>query len=132
MVSKPHQFDVIVTPNLYGSICTQIGAALVGGPGLIPGCNIGHSIALFEPGARHVAMDIKDRNCANPTSMILSSCWMLRHLGLEKAAALIESSVQSVIAESKIRTPDLKGTNTTTEFCEAVVQKYKDTAAESI
>jgi isocitrate dehydrogenase (NAD+) len=121
MVSKPSQFDVIVTPNLYGNICTNIGAALVGGPGLLPGCNFGRDVSIFEPGARHVGMDIKDRNCANPTAMLLSSCLMLNHLGLYEFSTLITKTVDKVISEDKIRTPDLGGSNTTSDFCQAIL-----------
>ena len=81
LVAKPGQFDVMVMPNLYGAITSNIGAALVGGPGIVPGCNIGREYALFEPGCRHVAKDIMGTNKANPAAMILSSTMMLRHLG---------------------------------------------------
>jgi isocitrate dehydrogenase (NAD+) len=98
LVAKPGQFDVMVMPNLYGAIISNIGAALVGGPGIVPGCNIGRvrraftspfhralifvqDYALFEPGCRHVASDIMGTNRANPTAMILSAAMMLRHLG---------------------------------------------------
>ena len=81
LVAKPGQFDVMVMPNLYGAIISNIGAALVGGPGIVPGCNIGRDYALFEPGCRHVAKDIMGANKANPAAMILSSTMMLRHLG---------------------------------------------------
>ena len=98
LVAKPGQFDVMVMPNLYGAIVSNIGAALVGGPGVVPGCNVGRvryiflrtctgayylpqEYALFEPGCRHVASDIIGTNRANPTAMILSSTMMLRHLG---------------------------------------------------
>lgn len=125
MVGKPSNFDVIVTPNLYGNICTNIGAALAGGPGLLPGCNFGRDVAIFEPGARHVGMDIKDRNCANPTAMIQSSCWMLNHLGLNEYAEKITASVDKVIADKRIRTPDVGGTGKTSEFCEAVLSNLQ-------
>lgn len=81
LVAKPTQFDVMVMPNLYGAIVSNIGAALVGGPGIVPGCNIGREYALFEPGCRHVASDIQGTNKANPAAMILSATMMLRHLG---------------------------------------------------
>jgi isocitrate dehydrogenase (NAD+) len=82
LVAKPQQFDVMVMPNLYGAIVSNIGAALVGGPGIVPGCNVGRDYALFEPGCRHVAKDIMNTNKANPAAMILSATMMLRHLGL--------------------------------------------------
>ena len=99
LVAKPGQFDVMVMPNLYGAIVSNIGAALVGGPGVVPGCNVGRvrwncivmysktdvnnlqEYALFEPGCRHVAQDLMGTNKANPTAMILSATMMLRHLG---------------------------------------------------
>ncbi|KAA8576223.1 hypothetical protein EYC84_006374 [Monilinia fructicola] len=70
-VSRPQQFDVMVMPNLYGGILSNVGAALVGGPGLVPGCNMGREVAVFEPGCRHVGLDIKGKDQANPTAMIL-------------------------------------------------------------
>lgn len=73
LVSRPQQFDVMVMPNLYGNIVTNIGAALVGGPGTVPGCNIGRDYALYEPGCRHVAKDIMGLGTANPAALLLSS-----------------------------------------------------------
>lgn len=70
-VAKPHQFDVLVTPSMYGTILGNIGAALIGGPGLVAGANFGRDYAVFEPGSRHVGLDIKGQNVANPTAMIL-------------------------------------------------------------
>jgi isocitrate dehydrogenase (NAD+) len=110
LVSKPQQFDVMVMPNLYGNIVSNIGAALVGGPGIVPGCNFGREYALFEPGCRHVGKDIMGANKANPAAMILSSTMLLRHLGLESQANVIASSVYDVIKEGKIRTADMGGT----------------------
>jgi isocitrate dehydrogenase (NAD+) len=109
LVSKPQQFDVMVMPNLYGNIVSNIGAALVGGPGIVPGCNFGREYALFEPGCRHVGKDIMGANKANPAAMILSSTMLLRHLGLESQANVIASSVYDVIKEGKIRTADMGG-----------------------
>merc|ERR1712144_126187 len=76
-VSRPQQFDVMVMPNLYGGILSNVGAALVGGPGVVPGCNMGRDVAIFEPGCRHVGLDIKGKDQANPTAMILSGSMML-------------------------------------------------------
>ncbi|KAK9476889.1 hypothetical protein V1514DRAFT_335476 [Lipomyces japonicus] len=124
-VSYPQQFDVLVLPNLYGSILSNIGAGLVGGPGVIPGCNIGREIALFEPGCRHVGLDIKGRNQANPTALLLSGTMLLRHLGLDDHADRISKAVYAVLAEGKIRTPDLHGVNTTSDFTKAVLNKLE-------
>jgi isocitrate dehydrogenase (NAD+) len=98
-VSRPQQFDVLVMPNLYGSILSNIGAALVGGPGIIPGANMGREYAVFEPGCRHVGLDIQGRDQANPTAMILSATMMLRHLGLDDHATRISKAVYDVIAD---------------------------------
>jgi isocitrate dehydrogenase (NAD+) len=102
-VSKPQQFDVLVMPNLYGSILSNIGAALVGGPGIIPGANMGREHAVFEPGCRHVGLDIQGRDQANPTAMILSATMMLRHLGLDDHAQRISQAVYDVIADGYVR-----------------------------
>ena len=122
-VAKPQQFDVLVTPNLYGTILSNIGAALIGGPGLVPGANFGREYSVFEPGCRHVGLDIKGKNTANPTAMILSSTMMLRHLGLNDYADKISKATYDVIAEGKVRTNDIGGTSSTTEFTEAIINK---------
>ncbi|KDN47478.1 hypothetical protein RSAG8_03618, partial [Rhizoctonia solani AG-8 WAC10335] len=123
LVAKPSQFDVMVMPNLYGAIVSNIGAALVGGPGIVPGCNVGREYALFEPGCRHVAKDIMGTNKANPAAMILSSTMMLRHLGLESLANSIAQSTFDVINEGKVRTADMGGGSaTTSDFTAAVIK----------
>ncbi|KAI9293933.1 hypothetical protein K502DRAFT_337932 [Neoconidiobolus thromboides FSU 785] len=121
MVAKPQQFDVVVTPNLYGNILSNIGAALVGGPGIIPGSNFGRDFAIFEPGCRHVGKDIQGMNTANPTSMILSSVLMLRHLNLEQQANQISNAVYKTIEDARVRTPDMGGNSSTTDFTKAVI-----------
>lgn len=120
-VSKPQQFDVMVMPNLYGSILSNVGAALVGGPGIVPGCNMGRDVAVFEPGCRHVGLDIKGKDQANPTAMLLSGSMLLRHLGLDEHANRISKGVYDVVQEGKIRTPDMGGTHTTHDFTRAVL-----------
>ncbi|KAG0031607.1 isocitrate dehydrogenase (NAD(+)) idh1 [Podila clonocystis] len=121
LVSKPQQFDVMVMPNLYGNIVSNVGAGLVGGPGIVPGCNIGREYAMFEPGCRHVGKDIQGRNTANPSAMILSSVMMLRHLGLDDHANKIANAVAKTIEAGSARTPDLGGESTTTDFTFAVI-----------
>lgn len=123
LVAKPQQFDVLVMPNLYGAIVANIGAALVGGPGIVPGANIGREFALFEPGCRHVAKDIMGKDVANPIAMILSATMMLRHLGLDFQADSIARAVYGVIEEGKVRTPDMGGKSHTTEMTNAIIQK---------
>ncbi|KAI8817705.1 uncharacterized protein EV422DRAFT_212987 [Fimicolochytrium jonesii] len=121
LVSKPSQFDVIVCGNLYGNILSNVGAAIVGGPGLVPGANFGTHYAVFEPGCRHVGKDIQGRNQANPTALLLSAIHMLRHLHLHQHADRISAALNKVITESKVLTPDLGGKNTTTDFTKAVI-----------
>lgn len=98
-VSRPQQFDVMVMPNLYGGILSNIAAALVGGPGVVPGCNMGRDVAVFEPGCRHVGLDIQGKDQANPTAMLLSGAMLLRHLGLDDHANRISNAVYDVIAK---------------------------------
>jgi isocitrate dehydrogenase (NAD+) len=124
-VSRPQQFDVMVMPNLYGGILSNIGAALVGGPGIVPGCNMGRNVAVFEPGCRHVGLDIKGKDQANPTAMILSGSMLLRHLGLDEHANRISKAVYDVIGDGKVRTRDLGGQATTHEFTRAVLDKME-------
>lgn len=101
-VSRPQQFDVLVMPNLYGGILSNIGAALVGGPGIVPGCNMGRDVAVFEPGCRHVGLDIKGKDQANPSALILSGTMLLRHLGLDDHANRISQAIYGVIAEGLV------------------------------
>lgn len=91
LVMNPGQFDVMLTPNLYGNIVTNIAVGLVGGPGIVPGMNQGHRVAMFEPGARHTGSDIAGQNKANPTAMILAATKMLRYIDQEEHAARIET-----------------------------------------
>jgi isocitrate dehydrogenase (NAD+) len=121
LVSKPQQFDVMLMPNLYGNIVSNIAAGLTGGAGMAPGANIGYDIALFEPGARHVARDIQGKNVANPTAMIQSGILLLRHLGLFDHAQLIQNALSRTLIEKDIKTKDMGGNATTTDFTLAVV-----------
>ncbi|KAI0889648.1 isocitrate dehydrogenase subunit 1 [Annulohypoxylon maeteangense] len=124
-VSRPQQFDVMVMPNLYGGILSNIGAALVGGPGIVPGCNMGRDVAVFEPGCRHVGLDIKGKDQANPTALLLSGSMLLRHLGLDEHANRISKAVYGVISEGKYRTRDMGGDATTHEFTRAILDKME-------
>ena len=124
-VSRPQQFDVMVMPNLYGGILSNIGAALVGGPGIVPGCNMGRDVAVFEPGCRHVGLDIQGKDQANPTAMILSGSMLLRHLGLDEHANRISKAVYEVIGQSVARTRDMGGKATTHDFTRAVLDKME-------
>ncbi|MES1916916.1 MAG: hypothetical protein MHM6MM_008689 [Cercozoa sp. M6MM] len=125
LVSRPEQFDIMVMPNLYGNIVGNIGAGLVGGPGIIGGANVGEDVALFEQGVRHVAADIAGKNVANPTGMLLSACMMLRHMHLNTFADNIENATKATIGERAVLTPDMGGNSTTTEFVSAIVGKLE-------
>ncbi|KAI0304086.1 hypothetical protein BC826DRAFT_1089326 [Russula brevipes] len=125
LVAKPKQFDVMVMPNLYGAIVSNIGAALVGGPGVVPGCNVGRDYALFEPGCRHVAKDIMGQDRANPAAMVLSATMMLRHLGLDHIANTIASATFQVLNAGRVRTADMGGSSTTSEFTAAVIKNLE-------
>jgi isocitrate dehydrogenase (NAD+) len=126
MASNPWQFDVMVLPNLYGSILANIVTFLVGGPGVTPGVNIGPDFALFEPGTRHLGHDIAGKGLANPTSMILSSAMMLRHLNLPHFAERIQNGVFKTIKEGKAVTADIGGSATTYEFTKEIIKNISN------
>jgi isocitrate dehydrogenase (NAD+) len=93
LVSKPQQFDVMVTPNFYGSLVSNTVAGIIGSPGIVPGASIGAHGAMFEQGARHVGLDIAGKGIVNPTSILLSSVMMLRYLRLPNHADRIEKAI---------------------------------------
>ncbi len=119
LVQKPELYDVLVCPNLYGDIVSDLAAGLVGGLGVAPGANIGERAAVFEP-VHGSAPKYAGRNKANPTALILSGALMLRHLGETDAAEAVEAAVRDVIAEGVTVTSDLGGTAGTREFAAAV------------
>lgn len=120
LVMHPEDYDVLVCPNLYGDIVSDLCAGLVGGLGLTPSANIGVDGAIFEP-IHGSAPDIAGQHKINPTAAILSASLMLAHLGEGKAAASIEKAVEKVIGEGKVLTVDMGGTASTEEFAEAVI-----------
>ncbi|KAI8805795.1 hypothetical protein BJ742DRAFT_855680 [Cladochytrium replicatum] len=122
LASRPQQFDVILCGNLYGNILSNVGSALIGGPGLVPGVNVGREYVVFEPGCRHVGQEIMGSNRANPVAMILCSVNLLRHLGLEDQASRISAALGKVIREGRVLTPDLGGKSTTTDFTLAIME----------
>ena len=121
LAREPQEFDVLLLPNLYGDILSDLCAGLVGGLGLIPGANIGWEYAVFEP-VHGSAPDIAGQGRANPIAMILSGAMMLRHVGEMHAASAVERAVDSVLAEGSVRTGDLGGTSTTMEMGEAIAR----------
>lgn len=124
LITDPARFDVIVTTNLFGDILSDQGGGLLGSLGLIPSANIGKDNALFEP-VHGSAPDIAGQNKANPIAMILSAGLMLEFLGMQKEALNIQKSVENVVKEGKIRTPDLGGTNSTQEMCDEIIRNLQ-------
>ena len=119
LARSPEGFDVLLLPNLYGDIISDLCAGLVGGLGLIPGANIGWEYAVFEA-VHGSAPDIAGQQKADPVAMILSGAMMLRHLGELAAAENVEWGVDETLRKGEVRTPDLGGTATTTAFAEAI------------
>jgi len=122
LVSNPEKFQVLVLPNLYGDIASDLCAGLVGGLGLTPSGNIGSDTAIFES-VHGTAPDIAGQNKANPTALLLSSVMMLRHMRLPAIAGRIEKACLSVLREGRILTPDLGGSSTTEQYTEAICEK---------
>jgi isocitrate dehydrogenase (NAD+) len=127
LVMKPETFDVLVLPNLYGDIVSDLCAGLVGGLGVVPGANLGHDAAVFEA-VHGSAPDIAGKNLANPTALLLSALLMLEHLKETSAAQSIRRALDTVLAAGTVRTRDLGGTATTAEFTAAVCEAL-DTGA---
>jgi len=122
---KPEWYEVIVTPNMFGDIITDLGAMLQGGLGLAPGGNINpDGLSMFEP-IHGSAPKYKGLNRANPIATIWAGAMMLSELGEKEAAGGILSAIEGVLKEGRIRTPDLGGTSTTSEFGDAVVEVIK-------
>jgi isocitrate dehydrogenase (NAD+) len=121
LAREPDAFDVLLLPNLYGDILSDLCAGLVGGLGLIPGANIGWEYAVFEP-VHGSAPDIAGQGKADPIAMILSGAMMLRHLGEMQAGSAVEHAVDAVLAAGEVRTGDLGGTSSTMEMGEAIAR----------
>ena len=116
---EPETLDVLLLPNLYGDIISDLSAGLVGGLGVAPGANLGWEYAVFEP-VHGSAPDIAGRGAANPLAMILSAAMMLRHLSERAAAGRVDAAVERVLAAGSPRTPDLGGSAGTMEVAEAI------------
>jgi isocitrate dehydrogenase (NAD+) len=119
LVMHPEKFDVLLLPNLYGDIVSDLSAGLVGGLGIVPGANLGTDAAVFEA-VHGSAPDIAGKNLANPTALLLSALMMLRHIDEGAAAERIFGALVRVLEAGTVRTHDLGGTATTTEFTQAV------------
>lgn len=121
LVQKPEQFDVLVLPNLYGDIVSDLCAGLIGGLGVAQGANIGINAAVFEP-VHGSAPDIKGQNKANPTALLLSAIEMLKYIEQRNIAEKIEKALFKTLKEQKVVTADLGGSATTTEFTDEVIK----------
>lgn len=122
LVQKPSQFDVLVMPNLYGDIVSDLCAGLIGGLGVAQSANIGKDCAIFEA-VHGSAPDIAGQGIANPTGLLRSAVMMLNHIGENNAAQRIENALFDVLKEGKTLTKDLSGNSTTKEFTYEIIKR---------
>jgi isocitrate dehydrogenase (NAD+) len=127
LVQKPNLYDVMVLPNLYGDIVSDLCAGLVGGLGVAPGANIGDEAAVFEA-VHGSAPKYAGMNKANPTALMLSGVLMLRHLGEQAAAERVEDAIRAVIADGRQVTYDLGGEAGTSDFADAIIERLGSSA----
>ncbi|MGH9666124.1 MAG: isocitrate/isopropylmalate family dehydrogenase, partial [Bryobacteraceae bacterium] len=120
LVMRPETFDLLLLPNLYGDIVSDLAAGLVGGLGVVPGANMGERHAVFEA-VHGSAPDIAGKGLANPTALMLSASMMLSHLGEEAAAQNLRAAIEHVYAEGRHLPPDAGGKTGTAEFTDAVI-----------
>jgi isocitrate dehydrogenase (NAD+) len=125
LVIRPETFDVLLLPNLYGDIVSDLAAGLVGGLGIVPGANMGETHAVFEA-VHGSAPDIAGQGKANPTALMMSSVMLLTHVGENEAAHKLQSSIETVYREGKHLTGDVGGSASTEEFTEAVIKTIKE------
>ena len=130
LASEPDRLDVLLLPNLYGDIISDLCAGLSGGLGVAPGANLGWEYAVFEP-VHGSAPDIAGRGVANPVAMILSAAMMLVHLRRPEEAQAIRSAVSAVLSAGEVRTGDLGGSAGTQEFADAVAAEVRSGLARS-
>ena len=122
LVMNPHQFDVIVTTNLFGDILSDLAAGLVGGLGLAPGANIGTEAAIFEA-VHGSAPDIAGKGLANPCALLLAAAQMLDHLGLDAKAQQLRAAIRATVGAGDRTTPDLGGSGNTAAFGDAIIAR---------
>lgn len=125
-VRRPERYQVVIAPNLFGDIISDLGAGIIGGMGMAPGANINPEggLSMFEP-IHGSAPDIAGKGIANPIASILAGAMMLDHFGHENAARLVERAVGEVLGEREIRTPDMGGRSSTTEVGDAVAARIR-------
>ncbi len=125
LVMNPHQFDVIVTTNLFGDILSDLAAGLVGGLGLAPGANIGTEAAIFEA-VHGSAPDIAGKGLANPCALLLAAAQMLDHLGLDAKAQQLRAAIRATVGAGDRTTPDLGGSGNTAAFGDAIIARLQE------
>ena len=131
LITNPNEFDCIVTTNLFGDILSDEGAGLVGGLGLAPSANIGENHSLFEP-VHGSAPALAGMGVANPSAMILSAVMMLNYLEEFEEASKLEKSLEDVLREGRIVTPDLGGKSKTMEMASEVKKKLGENHCKKI
>jgi isocitrate dehydrogenase (NAD+) len=124
LVMNPEKLDVLLLPNLYGDIVSDLCAGLVGGLGVVPGANLGTDAAVFEA-VHGSAPDIALKNLANPTALLLSALMMLDHIGERETSAGIRAALDKVLTDGAVRTRDLGGSASTTEFTDAICHQLQ-------
>ena len=122
LVMNPEKFDIMVMPNLYGDILSDLTSGLIGGLGLLPSANLNEEYAIFEA-VHGSAPDIAGQNIANPTALLLSACMMLDHMGYTNEANKVRHAIEDVYQNTTIRTKDVKGTASTTEFANEIIAR---------
>src|SRR5437763_4280050 len=122
LVTNPYQYDVLVLPNLYGDIVSDLCAAFVGGLGLVPGANLGHDCAIFEA-VHGSAPDIAGKNIANPTALLQSAILMLHHINEDAVADRLHAALERVYRKKEHLTRDVGGTAGTSQFADAVIEQ---------
>ncbi|MCH4888958.1 isocitrate/isopropylmalate dehydrogenase family protein [Acidaminobacter sp. JC074] len=129
LVLKPSQFDVIVAPNLYGDILSDLCAGLIGGLGVVPGANLSDEIAIFEA-VHGTAPDIAGKDLANPISLLLSACLMLDHIGYKAHAKMLRTAIKQAVNNNQT-TKDLGGHHTCTSFTDYIINQLEVLNVES-
>lgn len=125
MVSHPEQFDVMVMPNLYGSILDNLASGLVGGAGIVAGASYSPECVVFEPGARHTYSEAVGKNVANPTAMLLCGAKMLFHVNLAYYGEMLKNAIAKVLTDGKVKTKDVGGQSTTSEYTYAIINNLQ-------
>jgi isocitrate dehydrogenase (NAD+) len=128
LVSKPQQFSggILLMPNLYGNIISNIACGLVGGPGLVSGMNLGEKYAVFETGTRNTGSSLVGKDIANPTAFIRAGVDLCNYLELHEHANQISDSLYNVLTEKKIHTRDIGGQAKASELVDAILKEIKE------